>query len=295
MISSSARLLYAILRTASGRDGSVAIYARELADKLGCSESTVHRLNAELREHGFVDTRGQGTGKSLRYQLLGLLLAGAAAAVGQSLSICGYSAAPADAGDSPAENNRSESPGLAKTPAPVSPDPSSSDLFKYTQEPGARVFSAADVVLLEKLQEHGVSPDVAGDLVGEFPDRVAAQLVALQFRTHIRNVAGYLVRAIRSNYPIPQRLSAVRDREQQKPLPAKLTAAEEREIDLQAQRATDAILASLPGDLLYRLELLADEHVSRGILSQLPPNTRREIRRAKLVELAKAEIGGVVC
>ena len=270
---------------------------RELAERLGVSEKTVQGLNAELRRHGAIETRGQGTGKPLRYLMLGFTIAAAASsALAQASSvllISGYS-----------PESRSEGPGPRKTTtqsllgvrnlavrivAGFFPHPLPTREYLNNTHASREALSPDECVLLEKLKRHGVAAGVAEDLVRKFPDRIEPQLLALRFRSNIRGVAPFVVKAIAEDYPMPVRQQAIRDRVDAAPpvVEPKLTREEKMHLDADAQRATDAMLAALPAEIKYLIGLRVEEHLASGIWARLNAETKRKIRRAKQVSLAE--------
>jgi hypothetical protein len=292
--------MYAILRNAIGRDGTISIFARDLAAQIGCGETSIQRFNAELRDHGLIETRGQGTGKPLRYVMLGIgaIAAAASSAValtGPTLLISGYfdsglSASPEGSnfvGSACGDTSNSRGQQNAALP----PDPYPTREYLNNTHDAREALPAELCVLFEKLKALKVSPNVARQLVDDFPKRTELQLHALKFRSGIRSQGAYIIRAIRDDIPIPQKLLAMRERDES-PRPIaqpKLTREERLHLELEAHRATDAMLESLPNEIRYQLRIHADLVVSRPPFSseKFPAETRRRIHRAKMVELAE--------
>lgn len=299
-ISSSARVLYAILRNMMGRDGTVEIYSRDIAKKIGCGEKTVSNLNAELRAYGAIETRGQGTGKPLRYVMLGIAGLAAAAgahfagghgtAEGLSLGLFISGDKPESQSDTTQSQNNAQGSQNFTTPT-LSDSPTREYLNKHQHAAHARPIELTDaeVLLLRKLIDHGVTVYVGEQLVREFPDRCRQQLEFLPYRAKIKNTPAYLVAAIRNDDAMPQKLRELQKRETwsaAQPAPIDTSAAiAERERSVMAE-----LLEALPETERYRLKLQADEHASSGIWGRMTGDNgpfRKKIRDAKFIELAR--------
>lgn len=298
-LSSSAKVLYGLLWRSSADTGksTVAISSADLATRIGVARNRVSHLIAELRKNAIVKTREQGGGLPLEFTLLAVVLS---ACLGQpdtslTLSISGYLDPVLTERDSSSagvtENANAERLASVENQSLGFPTPLPAREYLYsTSATGAqaRELTADEVVLLQKLISHEVHEPVARRRVELFPGRVAMQLESLPFRSNITDKAAFLVAAIDRNLPPAKR--AVKYREEQARRAAEkpqISREEQRVIDLQAQRATDAMIDALPFDVRYTIEQRAEQFVATGIFSRLGPNVKRDLRRAKIVEFAR--------
>lgn len=306
-LSSTSKVLYALLWNRLNEIGgrTIAVPSSELAQMLGISADRVSRVAGELRDTELISTRQQGGGRPLEFTLLSIV--GLVAAVAASHGV--HAVAEGAAGsvyfttfdaDSSAERDAQigggENAGAAAS-SPVENPPlgfptpfPAREYLNSTSATGApaRELTADEVVLLQKLIDHGVHEPVARRRVELLPGRVAMQLESLPFRSNVTDKAAFLVAAIDRNLPPAKR--AVKYREEQARRAAekpKISPEEQRVIKVQAERATEAMIAALPFDVRYVIEQRAKQFVETGVFARLPATAKRDLERYKIVQFAE--------
>jgi hypothetical protein len=202
-LSTEAKLLYVVLRSYTGPDGTCYPgYARLQAD-VGCGVNRLTRAVRELEAAGLITRRRRGQGKTTRYAVRApgaLAPAGAqtprpsgssfTAGVKQDSPLGG---AEQDSGDQdPAEQHH------GAPPATGAGDP-----------PGA----GDDAALLAALRGYGVTPRIARHLLTTHgAGAVREQLAWHPHRPAAANPAGALVQAVREGWPAPPAWRAAQDR-----------------------------------------------------------------------------------
>ena len=225
-LTTTARLLYAILERCADRNGVIAdVSDDELAAKLGLHWRSMQRAKQELKKAGVIETKQQGPGRPLRYVLtaiaLALLTAVAAPAHAKNApngARINISVTEADGPGDEGVTVSSHSAAASSGPDPEPPKPpiehtSAAEMSGVPLHPHSGVNKSAAAIaaaverkpFFRELVESGVDPATAADLVTNRDTAPVIESVLRRLQKRgaafrkdpIDNVAGWLIVAIR--------------------------------------------------------------------------------------------------
>jgi hypothetical protein len=218
-----AKLLYVVLRSYAGPDGTCYPGYATLRADVGCGVAQLTRAVRELEAAGLVARRRRGQGRTTLYtvRVPGTVPPEPPRAPLQTRPRGGSRVAPAASLDSPQRRAEQDSGDL---------DPAEHHHGAPTAADGERNTGAGDDALLAALEEHGVTRRIARRLVATHGARaVRAQLDWHPHRPAATNPAGALVRAIRDTWPAPSAWAEAQAR----------TAAAARQVEAERERRAE--------------------------------------------------------